>query len=84
MAASNKAQQRSGHDCENMKVVHIPAEYDIERDMPDHLQKHLFLAIGEATARYFSQPGVQEKFEEWVVEWRKKFPPKEKEGEQPL
>lgn len=69
-----------GVDYENMKVEHIPPVFDFERDMPEHIKRHFAIAVGEATVRYFKQPGVQEKFEKWVVEWRKTHPPQTVEG----
>ena len=45
----------------------------IELDqMPDYEMDHLCAATIKMIKRYFSLPGVQEQFEAWLVEYRKR------------
>ena len=52
-----------------LRVVRVTGDVKID---PKKIPDSFIRATRDAVLRYFEQPGTQEKFEAWLVEYRKK------------
>lgn len=64
------------------KKLNVTSGQDVTIDpekIPDYRMRYFAIATLRAVERYFELPGVQEKYEKWLVEYRKEQEEKKKE-----